>query len=578
MTADTPSEANKKIAALEERVALLERLAGSQVPAAVPSTPAPAPQSPPSGVGVNQPAAKPKTSTEIEFGQKWLTVVGVVLIFLAALFFVQFVFRFVGPAGKVALSYTGAAILFAISVAARHKYGQFAAIVSAGAWGVTYLVTYAMHFIPATRIITSASLEMFLLAAVVAVLLLLALVQKSRLLIAIGLVLGYLTLIISPLSLFAIFGTCLLLAALAAVAILMPWGDLVLPAALGAYMSYLVWYGRFVGRAALQGGGEKELVGLIALTVIWLAIAVGLVLRRDRGRAFGGAADVITLALSGGATALLGLGALQALPLLVVQPRTAAGTWLLFITGLTAGWAVIAHEYRRRAALTAASAVIVTLLVMGSISYYLAADGFGTTLAWALLGAVIAGAGLLRRQPSLATLSALPLIGSTLRYIAHDLYRFPRFVPADTSLTLILGLFVAGVCAASAATLRQLTVSSKKDGDANLLAGLLLGVAILVVYLMSAEEFSGALPSIIWGVVGLITIAAGFMSRWKDARLLGLGALVLTVARVFVIDLSGLEALPRVISFAILGGLLLLVGYGYNHNKEKLQKYLEEGH
>src|SRR5687767_5165184 len=90
------NEILKAVTALEERVALLERVVSSMAQprgATTPAKSAPASQ-PLSGVA-QSPVIKPKTSTEIEIGQKWLSVVGVVLMFLAAFFFVQFVFQYV---------------------------------------------------------------------------------------------------------------------------------------------------------------------------------------------------------------------------------------------------------------------------------------------------------------------------------------------------------------------------------------------------------------------------------------------------------------------------------------------------
>ena len=79
-----------------------------------------------------------------------------------------------------------------------------------------------------------------------------------------------------------------------------------------------------------------------------------------------------------------------------------------------------------------------------------------------------------------------------------------------------------------------------------------------------------------WAIAGLLTVTGGFVSHWKEARVVGLSALAITVARVFMHDLSDLDPLPRVISFGLLGALLLLIAYGYNHYKDRLEKYLED--
>lgn len=576
----TNNEILKVVTSLQERVAFLEHVVGSiaeQRGVSVPAAPAPQ-QQPAYSAPQQTVVTKPKTSTEIEVGQKWLSVVGIVLIFLAALFFVQFVFQYVGPAGKVLLSYAGAAILFGVSMFTQKKYPPFAGVVGAGAWGITYLVTYAMHFFPATRLITSTPLAMLLLVAVVGALIIVALYQKSKSLVSIGLVLGILTMVLSPLSLFSVVGTVLLLAVFAVIAVTMPWGDFILPATIGAYISYFCWFGNVLGRLPAQGGGllEKQMIGLIALVTMWIIVAVTLLLRKDEDKAVGGQTDSLTLILASAGTALLGLFALKELVLVLTSARIARAIWLFLMAGLTGGWSVIAYEFRQKKDAITAGGIIAMILLMSSIAYFLPEQSSGTALAWAALGLIITVSGLFMKNVGLAAISSLPLIASAIRFIASDLQKNPTSLSTDFSFNILLGFVLAVVIIGSAALLRTLDLVTLKDKRAKRLPGVLLLAGLIVFFAMTAQEFSGAVPSVLWGVAGLATIVAGFFGQWKDARLVGLTALAVTVGRVFVHDLSGLEALPRVISFAILGGLLLLVGYGYNHNKEKLQKYLEE--
>lgn len=571
------NEIGKTVRSLEERVALLERVVGMRNAAAAPTVPVSHMPSP-VAASPSSTSAKTKTSNEIEFGQKWVSVVGVVLIFLAALFFVQFVFQYMGPEGKVVVSYLVAATLFGISIATKKKYPPFSGVVAAGAWGVTYLVTYAMYFFPATRIITSTSLEMMLLVIVVGALILVALTQRSKTLVSMALVLGIFTMVLSPLSLFSIIGTVLLLAVFALIAVAMPWGDFILPAAIGAYISYFFWFSNVLGRLPAQGGGllEKQMLGLIVLVMMWVIVAIALVLRRDEDKAMGGQADALTLILSSGATAVLGLFALKELVLVLESARIARAIWLLLLSVLLGGWSVIAYEFHKKKDMVAAGGIIAMVLLMSSIAYFLPVRSGGTALAWAAMGLIVVVIGLLTRNSGIASISTLPLVASAVRFIGSDMQKKVAVLTPDMSINIVLGLIVSGVIIVSAALMRTLDFTSLEDKRAKKLPGVLLVVGLLVLFAVTAQELSGALPSVIWSFVALATVAAGFLGHWKDARIVGLIGLAITVLRVFIYDLSTLDALPRVISFAILGGLLLLVGYGYNHNKEKLQKYLIE--
>lgn len=571
MTDVTNSELLRSLKLLEERVARLERGASFNPP----SSPAPAPASAP--VRPTTPG-KAHTSTELKIGQKWLSVVGIVLIFLAALFFVQFVFRFVGPAGKVGLSYVGAATLFGIAVFTRKKYQPFSAAVSAGAWGITFLVTYAMHFFPATRIIASTPLAMLLLMVVVGALFAVAFYQRSKILVALALLLGFLTVILSPISLFSIVGAILVLVVVAAIAVAMPWGDLIFLGSIGAYVSYFFWFSNLLGRLPAQGGGiiEKQFLALIALAIIWLITAITISLRRDEEASMDGHVDALTILGATVASAILGTVVINDLVLTLVAPRLARAIWLLLVAGLSGGWALIVYGYRPKKDAATASGIVAVVLVMTSVAYFLPERSSGTALAWAALGLIIAVTGIILRQTNLAVVSTVPLIASAVRFLASDLQKKAVPLTDDLSLNVVLGLLLTLVIAGAAGLLRTLDLNFLGDKRARRLPGLLLAAGLTVFYGMTAQELEGALPSVLWGLAGLATVSSGFFLRWKDARLLGLLALAATVARVLIRDLSDLEALPRVISFAILGGLLLLVGYGYNRNKEKLQKYLDE--
>ena len=49
----------------------------------------------------------------------------------------------------------------------------------------------------------------------------------------------------------------------------------------------------------------------------------------------------------------------------------------------------------------------------------------------------------------------------------------------------------------------------------------------------------------------------------------GIGILILSVLRVFIVDLSGVEAIYKIIAFLLLGMVLLFVSYIYLNNKSE---------
>jgi hypothetical protein len=77
-----------------------------------------------------------------------------------------------------------------------------------------------------------------------------------------------------------------------------------------------------------------------------------------------------------------------------------------------------------------------------------------------------------------------------------------------------------------------------------------------------------------WGVQGGALLAAGFPARDRALRLSGLALLLVCILRLFVHDLGQLDALPRILSFVVLGLLLLAVSWTYTRFKDQLRKFL----
>ncbi|HEU5431575.1 MAG TPA: DUF2339 domain-containing protein, partial [Thermomicrobiales bacterium] len=69
--------------------------------------------------------------------------------------------------------------------------------------------------------------------------------------------------------------------------------------------------------------------------------------------------------------------------------------------------------------------------------------------------------------------------------------------------------------------------------------------------------------SVLWAVLGGVTLGAGLARFGAPVRLFGLALLALATAKVFLYDLASLDAAYRVLSFIALGALLLASSYAY---------------
>ncbi len=97
----------------------------------------------------------------------------------------------------------------------------------------------------------------------------------------------------------------------------------------------------------------------------------------------------------------------------------------------------------------------------------------------------------------------------------------------------------------------------------------LLGLLAMVTAYFWVEA-SGKELTIWWSLEGLAAVALGFMLSERWARLAGLSLLSFCILKLFVYDLRGLEGMARILSFIVLGLVLVGVSWVYTRFKERL--------
>jgi uncharacterized membrane protein len=101
----------------------------------------------------------------------------------------------------------------------------------------------------------------------------------------------------------------------------------------------------------------------------------------------------------------------------------------------------------------------------------------------------------------------------------------------------------------------------------SLLASLLL--AILLFY-----EVSGEMLTMVWAAEALALLGAGFPLRDRLQRLSGLALFMICVLKLFLYDLRALETVNRILSFIVLGLILVGVSWMYTRFRDRIQRYL----
>jgi uncharacterized membrane protein len=89
-----------------------------------------------------------------------------------------------------------------------------------------------------------------------------------------------------------------------------------------------------------------------------------------------------------------------------------------------------------------------------------------------------------------------------------------------------------------------------------------------------SEAGQAAPLTVAWSLLALALFFAGLGLRERAYRLAGLAVLALAIGRVFLFDVWRFETIGRILSFLVLGAVLLLLGYLYNRVGAKLREWL----
>jgi hypothetical protein len=100
----------------------------------------------------------------------------------------------------------------------------------------------------------------------------------------------------------------------------------------------------------------------------------------------------------------------------------------------------------------------------------------------------------------------------------------------------------------------------------------LFGTILVAAFLRSILRSS--VMTVAWGAQGVVLLLAGFPLRERRLRLAGLGLLLICVGKLFLYDLRHLELPFRILSFVVLGVILIGVSFLYSRFRDRISRYL----
>jgi uncharacterized membrane protein len=252
----------------------------------------------------------------------------------------------------------------------------------------------------------------------------------------------------------------------------------------------------------------------------------------------------------------------------------------------------------------AANGLAVTLLSLDLSDYFerrkalAGADGFGRaenarqfsiSALWSIYGAAVIAYGVRRNFRALRYAGFALLMAATIKVLSRDLafYAAAWHAPVFNHTFTAFALLVAAYAFAA-----RLYARDESLGEERSVVPVLVVIAnVLALVALSAEAAgyfdsgrAGAADaarardlglakqlslSVIWAVYGAGLLLAGRLWRVRLLRLSALVLLSLTTLKVFFRDLSSLDRVYRIVSFIVLGAILLAVSYLYQKSRPR---------
>lgn len=589
------SDLRAQLAELTRRVYALESAGAQPKPAValplVATVPPPPPPAQPQDVlfqpPVPSPAAprpkSPADSAELErkIGSHWLNRIGIVAMLIGISYFLKYAFdnHWIGPGGRVAMGLIGGTGAVVWSEWFRRRgYDIFSYSLKAVGVGTLYLSLWAAyhvyHLVP-------AGVAFAAMCAVTAATAALALQQDSELIAAFALAGGFATpMLLSTgenheITLFT-YVAVLDLASLLMVA-RRPWSRLLAGCFAATLLMGVGWYGEYYAESALLLTlGFATLFFLIFSLSPWI-----------RGGAEDGMRYLPTLGLL---NALIFLGVLW--QLLEPYHHDAVGWSAVALAGF---YIALNHVARLRLG----SMPTLNLMHLGlalaflTLAIPLEAGAHWITFGWLAEAMVLLWAGR-RAQSDVINVFALAALAlAVLRLATED--NFDASTPLFNVRLLMHLLTIAAVCAVGH------FAAQRRDEHAqrlvrictvlpHVLALRALGLELHDWLFRDIEKaFNPQTPipfdaydsvrrvesfsySALGMAYGAALMALGFWRRSSFVRWMALVLLALTVAKVFLNDVWELSTGYRVLSFLVLGGLLLAVSFAYQRDWLKLSQ------
>jgi uncharacterized membrane protein len=592
------------LAELTTRVYRMEQRLQMAVPAPAPSAPvraepatavplpvSPQQTAPPPPIPPRPSIAAPvrsQANLESRIGSHWLNRIGIAALLIGVSYFLKFAFdnNWIGPAGQISIGLVAGIAIVIWSERFRAKnYKAFSYSLKAVGIGTLYLSLWAAFHVYS---LIPSSVAFAMMLVVTAATSVMALSQDAQILAAFALVGGFSTpLLLSTgenreVALFT-YVAILDVATLVLVAF-RPWRRLLVMSYVGTLILYLGWYWTFYNRGPLE-----LTLAYASLFFAIFAIAPLITLQPDGEHPILAAIPAVLAFVNAGVYFLEAYAMIQ-------EVNKVNMAW--FALALAAVYIFLSRLLHARKMAAGTSEILYYLHLALAIGFITVAipirlDAHWITIGWFIEAGVLLWIANRIDSDFLNAFALGALVLGVTRLLALDNFHTTQLIFNLRMATFGVAVAVLGAVAWFGAKREDetaRTISAMAVVALNVLALIALSREVSDYYLRqmagvrsTGHQWRGAYLdyhnleiardftySALWMAYGAMLMIVGFVRRSAFVRWQALILIAVTIVKVFVYDVSQLDRAYRIVSFIVLGALLLAISFVYQRDWLKL--------
>ena len=552
-------------------------------PGSAPAAPLPLTPPAPSPSRISS-AVRSVPDLESRIGSHWLNRIGISAVLIGVSYFLKFAFdnNWIGPTGRISIGVLAGIAIVTWSERFRSRgYRVFSYSLKAVGIGVLYLSLYAAFQVYSLIPSGVAFVMMFAVTAATAVM---AWTQDAEIMAAFALIGGFTTpLLLSTgqnreAALF--FYVAILDAGALAMVILKPWRRLLILSCLGTLLLYVGWYSSFYDQSQL-----RLTVGFATLFFAIFAVAPLLARQGDSKSSL---SESVPLMLA------LVNAAIYFLQIYVMYKEIDTKVTAWFALALAAVYIFLSRRTRARTT-SAEAARRVDLLHLGvaigfiTVAIPIRLDAHWITMGWFVEAAVLLWIAARIHSELLNVFATGALVLGVGRLLFFDNFYVTTPIFNTRMATYAVAIAVLGAVA---------WYGNRRTDETGLKAAAISVVALNALALIAlsrevADYYSHQMfkltpggrwessdwtnwqhvkiardftYSALWMAYGAMLMVIGFRRRSAFVRWQALVLIAFTIGKVFLYDVSELDRGYRIVSFIVLGALLLAISFVYQRD------------